>query len=97
MRIGWEQTRCGELGPLVLGQLKNIKGPLEDLNPVLHTALLMLSYGVVSGLDLVSAANKNSTYSTECLVLSGLLWISLTKTHIKNLFSYEHIISGPLL
>lgn len=49
------------MGPLVLGQLKNIEGPLEDLDPALHTALLKLSYGV-SGLDLVSATKKNSTY-----------------------------------
>lgn len=59
--IRCEQTWRGELGPLVLGQLKDIEGPLEDLDPALHTGFLKRSDGVY-GLDLMSAAKRKSTY-----------------------------------
>lgn len=49
------------MGPLLLGQLKNIEGSLENLDPVLHTGFLKWSNGV-SSLDLVSATKTNSTY-----------------------------------
>lgn len=60
------------MAPLVLGQLENIKGPLEDLDPALRTNFLKWSYGV-SGLDLVSATETNSRYvvlDLKCCLVS---------------------------
>lgn len=51
--IDCERTWCRELGPFVLGQLKNIEGSLQDLNPVPYTSFLERCNGV-SRLDQVS-------------------------------------------
>lgn len=58
------------MAPLVLSQLKNIEGPLEDLDPVLHTGFLMWSYGV-SGLDLVPAIKINHRNHDDIHLLSS--------------------------
>lgn len=60
----WELTWGGELGPLVRGQLENVEGRLDDLDPVLHAGFLERADGVTR-LELVSEhSNENTTFES---------------------------------